>query len=48
MGAGSRESHDSSPYYARNLWPAEFSTEATIEASAIRDVVVAVRKGEGA
>jgi site-specific DNA-methyltransferase (adenine-specific) len=40
FGAGSRESHDSSPYYARNLWSAEVSTEATIEASAIRDVVV--------
>jgi site-specific DNA-methyltransferase (adenine-specific) len=41
FGVGSRESHDSSPYYARNMWSAEISEDATIESPAVQDVVLA-------
>jgi modification methylase len=39
FGAGKRESHDSSAYYARKLWAPEISAEATIEPSPVRDEV---------
>jgi modification methylase len=39
FGAGKRESHDSSAYYARSLWAPEISAETTIEPSPVRDEV---------